>query len=163
MCKSWMLQRLEKLICLVRSFSMSCDIFDLHICQDRWKLENWCLLLTQVDCRVFIYRCQSWGPPVFIPRFPGHLYQFHFIVTRAQWWRPPLPRWMSVSVRWWPPGKSFRASAGHLSSLDCALFTSNIARISRHCHHGLFQTFLYLQQSTNNFFDSLIVWCVVCM
>ena len=51
MCKSWMLQRLEKLICLVRSFSMSCDIFDLHICQDRWKLENWCLLLTQVDCR----------------------------------------------------------------------------------------------------------------
>ena len=46
-----MLQRLEKLICLVRSFSMSCDIFDLHICQDRWKLENWCLLLTQVDCR----------------------------------------------------------------------------------------------------------------
>ena len=52
MCKSWMLQRLEKLICLVRSFSMSCDIFDLHICQDRWKLENWCLLLTQVDCRV---------------------------------------------------------------------------------------------------------------
>ena len=50
MCKSWMLQRLEKLICLVRSFSMSCDIFDLHICQDRWKLENWCLLLTQVDC-----------------------------------------------------------------------------------------------------------------
>ena len=51
MCKSWMLQRLEKLICLVRSFSMSCDIFDLHICQDRWKLENWCLLLTQVDCQ----------------------------------------------------------------------------------------------------------------
>ena len=30
---------------------MSCDIFDLHICQDRWKLENWCLLLTQVDCQ----------------------------------------------------------------------------------------------------------------
>ena len=58
MCKSWMLQRLEKLICLVRSFSMSCDIFDLHICQDRWKLENWCLLLTQVDCRnvwIFLY------------------------------------------------------------------------------------------------------------
>ena len=109
------------------------------------------------------YRCQSWGPPVFIPRFPGHLYQFHFIVTRAQWWRPPLPRWMSVSARWWPPGKSFRASAGHLSSLDCALFTSNLARISRHCHHGLFQTFLYLQQSTNNFFDSLIVWCVLCI
>ena len=27
MCKSWMLQRLEKLICLVRSFSISCDIF----------------------------------------------------------------------------------------------------------------------------------------
>ena len=53
MCKSWMLQRLEKLICLVRSFSMSCDIFDLHICQDRWKLENWCLLLTQVDCPTF--------------------------------------------------------------------------------------------------------------
>ena len=52
MCKSWMLQRLEKLICLVRSFSMSCDIFDLHICQDRWKLENWCLLLTQVDCQI---------------------------------------------------------------------------------------------------------------
>ena len=55
MCKSWMLQRLEKLICLVRSFSMSCDIFDLHICQDRWKLENWCLLLTQVDCPNFFY------------------------------------------------------------------------------------------------------------
>ena len=54
MCKSWMLQRLEKLICLVRSFSMSCDIFDLHICQDRWKLENWCLLLTQVDCRAVL-------------------------------------------------------------------------------------------------------------
>ena len=57
MCKSWMLQRLEKLICLVRSFSMSCDIFDLHICQDRWKLENWCLLLTQVDCRWCYYHC----------------------------------------------------------------------------------------------------------
>ena len=53
MCKSWMLQRLEKLICLVRSVSISCDIFDLHICQDRWKLENWCLLLTQVDCHFF--------------------------------------------------------------------------------------------------------------
>ena len=59
MCKSWMLQRLEKLICLVRSFSMSCDIFDLHICQDRWKLENWCLLLTQVDCRNISWRCPS--------------------------------------------------------------------------------------------------------
>ena len=61
MCKSWMLQRLEKLICLVRSFSMSCDIFDLHICQDRWKLENWCLLLTQVDCPpTFQYNLFIW-------------------------------------------------------------------------------------------------------
>ena len=101
-------------------------------------------------------------PPSLYPQVSRSFVSVPLYCDPAQWWRPPLPCWMSVSVRWWPPGKSFRASAGHLSSLDCALFTSNIARISRHCHHGLFRTFLYLQQSTNKFFDSLIVWCVVC-
>ena len=94
-------------------------------------------------------------PPSLYPQVSRSFVSVPLYCDPAQWWRPPLPRWMSVSVRWWPPGKSFRASAGHLSSLDCALFTSNIARISRHCHHGLFQTFLYLQQSTNNF---LTLW-----
>ena len=56
-----MLQRLEKLICLVRSVSISCDIFDLHICQDRWKLENWCLLLTQVDCPFCCISCNTYA------------------------------------------------------------------------------------------------------
>jgi len=38
MCKSWMLQRLEKLICLVRSFSISCDIFWLTYLPEQMEI-----------------------------------------------------------------------------------------------------------------------------
>ena len=114
MCKSWMLQRLEKLICLVRSFSMSCDIFDLHICQDRWKLENWCLLMTQVDCRIVkpmdrlehsLIRLELFSRYSQHPRCPGCWRRCwpRCCLTSPTRWRPAAPP-ASCQAPWRPAG-----------------------------------------------------------